>query len=335
MDSAGYRDYASQDRERSFELRRPGGEHQEPTGINKRAKRWVLTWNNPPENWRDVLEYLFQRFNGKYIIAEEERGEEGTFHIQGYVRFGQSLYYRTLRSIVPGYWDIARGDEVSNYRYCTKSGVGILEIGERLNVVENWVSKVDKLKKMLEDLGRLNWTDFEDRYPAEAFNQRKKLLEWKFAHTKSGRVWNGNLPEKNLWVYGQPGTGKSRWAHNLLPMEQIYKKNVNKWWDGYEDLSVKIVLIEDFPIDDKKWLINIVKIWADRYPFNGEVKGGTVKVTPGRWLLIVTSNHSIEEVFNECPIDDVNAIRRRFKEIEFVTGGLNQYADLDFSILDD
>lgn len=122
------------------------------------------------------------------------------------------------------------------------------------------------------------------------------------------------MARKNIWIFGPPGCGKSMWAHQQAAQDEIYIKNVNKWWDGYIDGEVKLVIIEDFPVDDKAWLINILKIWSDRYPFNGEIKGGTVRVTPGKWIIIVTSDHSIDEVFeNE---EDQKAIKRRFKEIK-------------------
>ena len=69
-----------------------------------------------------------------------------------------------------------------------------------------------------------------------------------------------------------------------------------------------------------------MKIWSDRYAFNGEIKGGTVYVEPGRWYLIVTSNHSIDEVFQGAPEDDRNAIKRRFTEIELKIGSIVNWA---------
>ena len=134
------------------------------------------------------------------------------------------------------------------------------------------------------------------------------------------------MARKNIWIFGPPGCGKSMWAHQQAAQDEIYIKNVNKWWDGYIDGEVKLVIIEDFPVDDKAWLINILKIWSDRYPFNGEIKGGTVRVTPGKWIIIVTSNHSIDEVFEKCQQDDIQAIKRRFTEIELKLGSIVNWA---------
>jgi hypothetical protein len=57
-----------------------------------------------------------------------------------------------------------------------------------------------------------------------------------------------------------------------------------------------------------------VKIWCDRSPLTGEVKGSSITVVSGEFKIVVTSNFSIADVFaNE---KDRNAIKRRFTEVE-------------------
>jgi hypothetical protein len=56
-----------------------------------------------------------------------------------------------------------------------------------------------------------------------------------------------------------------------------------------------------------------LKRWADRYPFVGEVKESSFHMEPGRWNLVVSSNCSIAQCFNET---DGEAIARRFAQIE-------------------
>jgi hypothetical protein len=54
-------------------------------------------------------------------------------------------------------------------------------------------------------------------------------------------------------------------------------------------------------------------VW-DRSPFVANVKYSAVLVDPGRFTLIVTSNHSIEQCISSPA--EREAVRRRFKEME-------------------
>lgn len=55
-----------------------------------------------------------------------------------------------------------------------------------------------------------------------------------------------------------------------------------------------MVLLDDLDVGER-WMVHYLKIWSDKYSFNGEVKGGTVPLSYS--LFIVTSNYSIEELF--------------------------------------
>ncbi|KAK8854255.1 hypothetical protein M9Y10_016814 [Tritrichomonas musculus] len=92
--------------------------------------------------------------------------------------------------------------------------------------------------------------------------------------------WNGELPQKNIWI----------WSNNLTSPWQIYHKNINKWWDGYQFDSDHLVLIEDWPVD-KSMLGQQVKVWGDRYQFIGECKGSHLTIDPGRFFIVITSNY--------------------------------------------
>ena len=111
-------------------------------------------------------------------------------------------------------------------------------------------------------------------------------------------------------------------------------KAYNKWWDGYDASICKVVNIEDYPKDGKA-LIQLMKLWGDRYPFLGEIKGGTIVINPGSFFFIITSNHSIEEAFEGSREEDINAIKRRFHEVEIVgPNDLFFQTVLDFTILE-
>jgi hypothetical protein len=92
------------------------------------------------------------------------------------------------------------------------------------------------------------------------------------------KPWGGDLKTKNYWIWGKPGTGKSKWAHEQRP-KASYSKPINKWWDGFSH-RIEVVIIDDWD-PSKKMLASHLKVWADRDEITAEVKGGSVMIWPG------------------------------------------------------
>ena len=69
------------------------------------------------------------------------------------------------------------------------------------------------------------------------------------------------MARKNIWIFGPPGCGKSMWAHQQAAEDEIYLKNINKWWDGIEiDNTDTVVLDEMNP--GKCLLADQLKDWS-------------------------------------------------------------------------
>jgi hypothetical protein len=110
-----------------------------------------------------------------------------------------------------------------------------------------------------------------------------------------------------IWYYGESGTGKTHTAINDYP-DNYRKIANNKWWDGYN--GEDNVLMDDL---DKAhaYMGYHLKIWADRYAFIAEVKGGSSYIRPKR--IIVTSNYKPEDIWTD--VTTLGPINRRFKFI--------------------
>lgn len=289
--------------------------------LNTYAIRWVFTINNYKDNDINTLKDVFEkRLPVKYAIIGREVGEEGTPHLQGYVHFTKRVWRQTLKSELDplnlyGYWEAAKGCEYSNFQYCSKSG-DFVEIGERGKDVEREMNKKQRMIALMEDWRNLTQDDFDAKWPVESLMLRQKLRQWEAEHMTNISIWNGDLKEKNLWIWGPTGTGKSRWARTQGEKFHIniYPKMPNKWWSGFDPKYHRIVLIEDMPCE-AKYLGQMMKIWADRYSFIGELKGSSITIDPGRFFLIITANYSIDECFEP---GDADAIKRRFAEIHIL-----------------
>lgn len=69
------------------------------------------------------------------------------------------------------------------------------------------------------------------------------------------------------------------------------------------------MLIEEVCPTDADWLAPMLKIWSDRYPFIGEMKGRSEMIRPKK--IIICSNYAPDAIFTRD--EDLLPIRRRFK----------------------
>jgi len=258
----------------------------------QRVKNFCFTRNNYSGT---VLE---DNLDCKYIIYGKEVGASGTPHLQGFVQFNNVKTLASAIACLPGcHVEISRNFEQS-IEYCKKDG----------DFTERGKAPVSSKRKGLNE--EIRWREIRlaaeegrvDDIPEDIrFRSHNLIKSHRQDHLRRRTLVDTDM--KMLWYFGETGTGKSRKAREDNP--GAYLKNCNKWWDGYEDQEV--VIIEDFDAAHA-CLAHHLKIWADRYPFNAEVKGGSFKIRPK--LLIVTSNYHPSEIFTD--LSALNPILRRF-----------------------
>jgi len=270
------------------------------------GKNWCFTVNNPTADTEDALRAL--EGTATYLIFGREVGEQGTPHLQGYVRFPSSKRGRAVRALLPrgAHVERAAGSFVQNKEYCSKDG-DFEEYGEEpMDQSEKGRRGADfwAAQRQLIIAGEMDAVD-------------DKLFITNYASIraiqKDHRVVPADLvpgQHRNLWYYGAPGTGKSRKVRDDHG-DAFFDKLLNKWWCGYAGQAV--VLLDDL---DKHHacLGSHIKRWADIYSFNAETKFGGMSIRPEQ--IIVTSNYHPSEIWHEDAVLCA-AISRRFEIVQF------------------
>lgn len=288
----------------------------QPRAPQQQARHWCWTLNNyTAEEHAKLIQagQTLEQLNIRYLVFGRERGAQGTPHLQGYIILHTAVRWSTLNNrlqIEPGriHWERTMGTPHQASEYCKKDGdfseFGQLPAPDNTNqytMIAHKIAQGATTQQIREEFPG-TWLRFHtaiDRWINEGRQQRLES-------------YDGNLQDKNLWLWGPPGTGKSRHARTLA--ERCYNKPVNKWWDGYANEPV--VIIEDLDPDRARMLINHLKIWLDRYIFTAEIKNGALTLSPKDMRLVITSNYSPEECFTE---PDLTAIRRRLHVHHFGT----------------
>ncbi len=86
----------------------------------KRARSWCFTWNNhTQENWHTCTA-LIENMKINKIVFQEEKGKNGTKHIQGFIQFINAINFTTLKKIDEKiHWEVCRNIPAS-ILYCSK-----------------------------------------------------------------------------------------------------------------------------------------------------------------------------------------------------------------------
>ena len=243
-----------------------------------------------------------------YMVYGKEVGESGTKHLQGFVKFnGQKTMSAAIKTLVGSHVSVAR-DVDASIAYCKKDGA----------VVERGSAPVSAARagKVGGDLEKERWATALSLAKEGRIEEIDPQIQISHVRNLDYIATRENLKRKveeissleNVWYYGPSGGGKSVKARQEFP--DPYDKNCNKWWCGYEGQDS--VLLDDF---DKVHHVlgHHLKRWADHYPFQAEVKGGSKKIRPLH--IVVTSNWSPSEIWQDS--NSLEPILRRFR-LEYV-----------------
>lgn len=270
-----------------------------------RGRSWIFTINNFKSD--DLL--CVTRVECEYIIYGIERGSAGTPHLQGFIHFANGKSRSAVAKLLPrAYLEKRRGTVDQAIDYCKKEGLFTERGTKPIDAEAQRVSSLKKAQEKYREIianakdGNFEWIEFN--HPHLWIARCNQLMSMRM---RKPVILDGELLHE--WWVGKTGTGKSRLAWEIYPNH--YQKQLNKWWDGYAGEDV--VIIEEWSPKNEVSGAQL-KVWADRYPFPGQIKGGTLtRIRPIK--VIVLSNYTISECFEHH--QDRDPLYRRFHELHF------------------
>lgn len=271
----------------------------EPKETKRTFRWWFITKNNPPEDWIQWLKNL----EATYTLGQLEKGENGTPHVQAVLYFVDAKRPTHWKGILCWAKGISQADALLRVtRYCSKAETridGPFEDG----IKPKSLSKGVDWKEAKELAKKGDFDNIEASIYIRYFGNLKKI------HFDASRPYTADKI-RGLWIYGQPGYGKSHMARDI-GANSLYVKPQNKWFDGYG--GEEVILLDDLDANGA-CLGHYIKIWADKWACSGEIKGGTVALQ--HKCFIITSNYLPGELWAK---DDmlVSAITRRFMFVIF------------------
>lgn len=278
------------------------GCNTKPTNsLNSRSRDWILTINNPSDQDKETFDKLGSLKSPQVLhwIYQLEKGEEGTVHIQGCIRFKNAIILSTIKKIFPR----AHLESAHSYpaciKYCSKEE-------SRIEEPKEWGVRPEMgRRKDLEALAEMidsgaSIKDVAQSDPSKFIRYHRGLQAYKEV-TKEHREGKPTV----IYIYGETGCGKTSSIYKKHGKENVYMKSGSKWWDGYD--GQEVILIDDF---DGCWPFRDLLRLLDNYPYTGEIKGGTVKINSK--YIYITADRKIEDLMGMCTPNELGQLIRRF-----------------------
>lgn len=223
-----------------------------------RTRGWCFTINNYSEE--DIL-FLKQLETTYLCFGKEIAPTTGTPHLQGYLRLKNPKSWETMKELhKTAHWEAAKAGIGANRRYCSKEG----EFWEQgVKPRQGARTDLEAVAELVQNGASLE--EVAEEHPATFVRYARGLTALKGRLTKD----RSEMPEV-VWLWGSTGVGKTREAMSSL---SVYMKDGTQWWDGYD--QQERIVIDDF---DGKWPFRDFLRLLDRYPYQGQTKGGYVKI---------------------------------------------------------
>ncbi len=267
----------------------------------------VFTLNNP----EGLIDFDAERMG--YLIYQEEVGESGTHHFQGYLELKNKLALSAVKVCLGSetvHIERRRGTQQQAIDYCKKEDGrvgGPYEFGER------------KVQGKRVDLDQFRTDVFAGKRKRD-FNEDNEHVMQRFPRyydllTSLNRPVRETDIKVTLLI-GETGLGKSRYVYDkfstssefyILPLD-----SGTLWFNGYD--RHEVVLMDDFSGAVSHMPLSSLLRLLDRYPLQVPTKGGFTWWLPNE--VYVTTNLLPKNWYKwENRLSQYRALARRFSEV--------------------
>lgn len=283
------------------------------------VKHWCFTLNDEAEVIAHETVMAFLSPHCDYVVFQQERGEEGTLHYQGYVELIKAQRLTQLVKLHPTlkpHWEKRKGTRQQARAYAMKDDTrvaGPWEGGQK-----PWSDKQGNAGQRT-DLDSVARMVSEKKTDPQIFEEHPgATLKYLRQIQNLRQIWR---PKRTvdlnvILCVGKPGTGKTSSFWEAYPEpEMAFSMPVgrNTWFTGYQGQPA--VLVDDF--SGGVGLTQALQIF-DKYPIQLETKGGHVWWCPE--VIVVTANvHPCNWYNYALRTDSFDALARRFSNVYHFT----------------
>ena len=225
---------------------------------NKRFRKYQLTINNPIEKGfsHDEINKIMKSHPYLYYCLCDEVGEQKTPHTHIFMCFENAVGFSTIKKrFPPSHIEAANGSCQQNKDYIRKEGKYIDSDKKETNLIETFeeygempLDTAEKNKKTSEQVLEMIENDISISEIVRCFpsyatkisqleQARQMFLQEKYSN--EFRIL------ETVYIYGDSGTGKTRFVMEKYGYNNVYKvTNYKNTFDGYSNQNV--ILFDEF-----------------------------------------------------------------------------------------
>lgn len=259
----------------------------EPTPVQKRARNWSVTLNNPTIPCAAFAAFLQHLRGVRYFVFQKEQGnDQGTAHFQCYVQFSTLKLFSTVKNQFRPYTphlEMCEGTPDQNYAYCTKEETRLCTCGPHIwGEMVRERQRSDLYEVAAAVMSGSNLSKLATDFPRQTLMYSKHMERLKKIVSKPALV----SPRKSYLFIGPTRTGKTyravhQWKENplnlnneLIPKESVFLMGPTCWFDAYDD--EKVLVMDEFSGAGQHISLAQLLNLTDNYRTQLPVKGSMV-----------------------------------------------------------